>query len=146
MRPNQYLIGVLYRREAVRNRDYHRYGQHHGQSSLRRADYAPIGQRHAQSADQRRREQRKAQFHGKVGGRKPLYDKYAEVVNRLDVLFIQHARAAERLDYLDALDILDDGAVHVGVGLVVLFEVLAADLYRLRWLVCFSCGTNARTL
>ena len=29
---NQYLIGVLYRREAVRNRDYHRYGQHHGQS------------------------------------------------------------------------------------------------------------------
>ena len=113
---------------------------------LRRADYVPIGQRHGQSADQRGREQRKAQFHGKVGGRKPLYDEYAEGVNRFGVLFIRHARVAERLDYLDALDILDDSAVHVGVGLVVFFEVLAADLYRLRWLVCFSCGTKARTL
>ena len=113
-------------------RTHHGDGQHHGQRRQRSGD-GPVGgqrQRYRQGADQRRREQREAQLHGEIGGRQPLDHKGAEIRDGLGVLFIGHARPAKGLDDLDALDILDDGAVHIGVGLVIFLEILAADGHR----------------
>ena len=110
----------------------HGDGQHYSQRRKRRGDYAAIRQcqRHGQRADQRRREQREAQLHRNIRRGQPLDHKRAEIRNGLRVFLIGHARAAERLDNLDALDIFDDRAVHIGVRLVVCLEIFSADDYR----------------
>lgn len=78
--------------------------------------------------DERGRKQRKAELHGRKGGGQPLDHKGAEIGDGSRIFFIGNTGSAKRFDNLDALDVFDDGAVHISSRLVVFVKVFAADL------------------
>ena len=110
----------------------HGDGQHDGQRSLRRGDRSAAGQRQRRRkrSDQRGREEGEAQLHGHEGRGQPFDHEGAKIRDRRCIFFVTHTRAAEGLDDFDALNVLDDGAVHVARGSVIFRKAFAADLER----------------